>query len=447
VRCSFVHFGDVHLGTQQYDSLERLNDFGRAWIFACQYIAERRPDFAVCTGDLFNRFSINPITFDQAYSGLAILRDAGVPLVDVQGNHDRSRYGEAKTWIHTLADQGLLTHLDVRTSTDGPRLEPIAAGSRSGSYVEWAGCRIIGVRYLGASTERFLEALEPELDRLGRDTFTILVLHAGLEGIVPHLNAELSVNAVERLRDRIDYLALGHIHKHYSVGNLAFNGGSLETWASNEWGWNRGLLDVTVDTGRSPAVTFDLVDVPRRPFSIVRIDVGHHAEPETLLRACYDELQSERRRLQDARPVAIISLRGRLRFDASALPVNAIENMARQILDPVALPKVREDVEGREFVDEGGEEDDDRPVDRLALERQILQARFAQDERYASQAALLADVAAELKHRALDDESGQELLGTLRVLRAAPKDVTSSTPSKPLDVAAGLEAVAAEAST
>src|SRR6185312_5904709 len=79
VRCSFVHFGDVHLGTQQYDCPERLNDFARAWLFACQYIANARPDFAICTGDLFNRFTINPVTFDQAYSGLSMLREAGVP--------------------------------------------------------------------------------------------------------------------------------------------------------------------------------------------------------------------------------------------------------------------------------------------------------------------------------------------------------------------------------
>ena len=62
MRCSFVHFGDVHLGTQQYDCYERLNDFGKAWLWACEYIANARPDFAVCTGDLFNRFTINPAT-------------------------------------------------------------------------------------------------------------------------------------------------------------------------------------------------------------------------------------------------------------------------------------------------------------------------------------------------------------------------------------------------
>src|SRR5207249_2276473 len=147
----------------------------------------------VCTGDLFNRFTINPTTFDQAFAGLAMLREAGVPIVDVAGNHDRTRYGEGKSWLETFADQGLLTCLDVEIGADGiPTLRPVRVERRRGSFVEWSGCRIIGVRYLGASTERILQALEPEFERLDDGAFTILVLHAGVEGIVPHFNAELA---------------------------------------------------------------------------------------------------------------------------------------------------------------------------------------------------------------------------------------------------------------
>ncbi len=412
VRCSFVHFGDVHLGTQQYDSPERLNDFGRAWLYACEYVANAKPDFAICTGDLFNRFSINPITFDQAYSGLGILREAGVPIVDIQGNHDRARYGEAKTWLHSLADQGLLTHLDVSSTVDGPRLSRVPAGSHSGNFVEWGGCRVLGVRYLGASTERFLQSIEPELDRLGRDAFTILVLHAGLEGIIPGLNSELTVSGLERLRERVDYVALGHIHKHFAVGKLAYNGGSLETWAANEWGWSRGLLHVDVDTDRSSAVNFRIVNVPRRPFSIVRVDVDEFANPNALLQDVWTKVQDERRNLNADGPVVILSLRGRLRFDATSLPINKLEDLCRQVLDPIVL-QVREQFEGREFVDEE-QGLSDQPLDRGALERSILQARFAQDERYARSAAKLAGLATDLKERALRDDDGPTLLGALR---------------------------------
>ncbi|MGH2458454.1 MAG: metallophosphoesterase family protein [Chloroflexota bacterium] len=414
MRCSFVQFGDVHLGTQQYDCPERLNDFGRAWLFACEYVANARPDFAVCTGDLFNRFTINPVTFDQAYAGLAMLREAGVPIVDIQGNHDRTRYGEAKNWLDSFADQGLLTHLDVLTGPDGVRLRPVAPGQHRGSFVEWSGCRIVGVRYLGASTERVLQELNPRLGELGDDgAFTILVLHAGIEGQVPRVTAELTVEAIEPLREHVDYLALGHLHKHYTVSNLAYNGGSLETWALNEWGWERGLLHVEIDTSRPRPVSFRLIDVPRRPFVIVRLDVDQFEDPRALLRGCYERLERERARLAaDKPPVVFIDLKGRLRFGQEDLPINKLEDACREGFDPL-LVQIREDYGDRDFTTEGGV-DDEAPVDRQVLEHEILQAALARDERYAPYAAELATLAVDLKERALHGSDGRDLLERFR---------------------------------
>ena len=414
MRCSFVHFGDVHLGTQQYDCPERLNDFGRAWLFACEYIANARPDFAICTGDLFNRFTINPVTFDQAYSGLSMLREAGVPIVDIQGNHDRTRFGEAKNWLDSFADQGLLTHLDVVTGTEGVQLRPVERGTHHGSFVEWSGCRIVGMRYLGASTDRILPELASRIGQFGDDgAFTILVLHAGIEGMVPRVNAELTVDAVEPLREQIDYLALGHLHKHYTAANVAFNGGSLETWALNEWGWERGLLHVDVDTSRPRPVSFRLIDVPRRPFVIVQLDVNAYESPRALLRGCFERLERERARLlATQRPVVFISLRGRLRFGQQDLPINLLEEACRTNFDPLVV-QVREEYDNRDFVTEGGEDDED-PVDRLVLEQTILRARLAEDERYAPYAAQLAALASELKDRALHGADGRNLLETFR---------------------------------
>jgi exonuclease SbcD len=437
VRCSFVHFGDVHLGTQQYDSPERLNDFGRAWLFACEYIARERPDFAICTGDLFNRFTINPLTFDQALAGLRLVREADVPIVDIQGNHDRARYGESRTWLHTLADQGLLTYLDIGIDGGGIDLRRVGPGAHLGSFVEWSGCRITGARYLGASTERVLEGLAPELAALPRDgAFNILVLHAGLEGIIPNFNAELTVDAVERLRGQVDYVALGHIHKHYAIGNFVYNGGSLETWALNEWSWPRGLLHVEIDTTRANPITYRLIDVPRRPFCLMRVDVDDFSSPNALLHACLERLQRERARQTDERPVAILSLTGHLRFDQIDLPVNQLEEACRKILDPlVAL--VREQFDAREFTNEGGDESDEA-IDRPALERSIIQARLAADDRYAARAPVLARVAIELKDHALHDAPGDELLGVFR--RGISADVVAAPDVLEEPVAVGEEA-------
>ncbi len=413
MRCSFVQFGDVHLGTQQYDSAERLNDFGRAWLFACQYAVEHRPDFVICTGDLFNRFTINPVTFDQAYAGLSMLRDAGIPIVDVQGNHDRSRSGEGKSWLDSLAEHGLLTHLDLQIEADGVKLRPVSAPRHSGSFVEWANCRIFGLRYLGMSTERVLTMLRPEIEKLPRDgLFTILVLHAGLEGIVPHFNAELSTDALAQLHECVDYVALGHIHKHYTVGNYAFNGGSLETWALNEWEWDRGLLHVEVDTSREPPVTARLVSVPKRPFCRLRFDVSNYDDPASLQRAYWEMLEREERKRPSQAPVVVLDLIGRLRFHRGDLPINKLEDAAQAKLRPLVL-RVLERYDLNEFeTDREGE--DEEPIDRAILEKQVLQARLAEDARFAPHAEKLARLALVLKERALQGDDGPRLVETLR---------------------------------
>lgn len=423
MRASFIHFGDIHLGTLQYNSLERLRDFGIAWHYACEYAARAKPDFVICTGDLFNRFTINPITYDQAHAGLSILRQAGIPIVDIQGNHDRARYGEPHNWLQTLAKLGLLTYLDIEANAGGMSLRPVPREGHVGSYVEWAGCRIIGVRYLGTSTEKVLENLHPQLERLRDGLFTILVLHGGVAGIIPNFNAELSAQAIDQLRGLVDYVALGHIHKYYAVGSLAHNAGSLETWALNEWGWDRGLLEVTVDTDASPVVSTRLVPVPRRPFCVIKIDVDDYATPRDLLRGCQDRLLAAARQEWSARPVAVLTLHGRLRFDQTSLPVNQIEEAMHSVLDPL-VASVRERYE----IGEGGiiGDSEEGLLTRDVLERMVLRARLAEDERYAPHAEQLAAIAITLKDQALRGEGGGPLLETLRSgLREIPRTLVT----------------------
>ena len=283
-----------------------------------------------------------------------------------------------------------------------------------------------------------MQALEPELRRLRADErFTILVLHAGLEGIVPNFNAELTAGGLERLRGLVDYVALGHIHKNYAVGNFAFNAGSLETWALNEWAWERGLLHVQIDTEKSPVATVERIDVPRRRFILMRVDVGQYETPAALLRECFERLQQEQRRSSGDHPVAVITLHGRLKFDAQDVPINLIENACRQILDPLVC-QVREQYDSREFIDEGTF-DDDEIIDRAAIERDVLRARFANDARYASSAAGLAKLTTQLKEQALQANDGEELLKLLRAgLEIIRADSTMPTLHAPEVQANGL---------
>src|SRR5207244_9387445 len=92
---------------------------------------------------------------------------------------------------------------------------------------------------------------------------------------------------------------------------------------------------------------------------------------------------------------------------------------------------VREQYVLRDFVTDGTDDPDDL-VDRAVLERQIIRARLAEDERYAPRAAGLAKLAIELKERALRDGEGPGLLQVLRTglenLGEFASDETNGTP-------------------
>ena len=82
----------------------------------------------------------------------------------------------------------------------------------------------------GHVIEELHEDIEP-----GPDGYTILMMHAGLEGQVPHLHGGLTHGQIEPLHRSVDYLALGHIHKRLlNEYDWVFNPGSTETNSMEE---------------------------------------------------------------------------------------------------------------------------------------------------------------------------------------------------------------------
>ena len=79
------------------------------------YAIQHRVDFVLVAGDLFERSTLDPVTFDQVLFGLEDLKRARIPLVDIAGNHDRARYGQGRAWVESLGLHGFLYYLDAAT--------------------------------------------------------------------------------------------------------------------------------------------------------------------------------------------------------------------------------------------------------------------------------------------------------------------------------------------
>jgi len=413
LKASFLHLGDVHLGHEQYGRRERAEDFARAFHYAVEYALRNGVDFVAVAGDLFERSTLDPVTFDQTLSGLKQLMEAGVPLVAIAGNHDRARYGQDMAWLESLGRQGFLFYLDA-VEPEGIRLTRRTSFEGPGGYLEINGIRIAGMRYLGASTARAVEELAAQLKALDTSThpYTVVLLHAGLDGVVPNFRAELTYDQLAPLRNVADYVALGHIHQHYVREDWAYNPGSLETWNAGEVGWERGFLHVEVDTSKEPKHTARLVQPPRRPFLRYRLEVEPCGSPQHLLELLQRSAAEWARETRGGpKPVVHLTLAGRLRFDRRDLDLGVLESALAEALQPLVV-QVRDQTDETAFEvrtpEEGG------TLDRAALEAEVLRQLFANDDRRVHKASGWARLAQSLKLGALSKEDPARLADLVR---------------------------------
>ncbi len=229
---------DIHLGYRQYGSEERALDFAQAFKKAFELAEKERVDFVIISGDLFHKRSeMDPITLAQA---TFVLEKAKFPVIVVEGNHDSSYFKERYTWIDYLSQKGYLINLKPRFDSGTIIIDEWDGDS--GAYIDLKDVRIYGMKYYGALTERVLDEYLPKIKR---DGFTIFTSHFGIEG---YLNIYGCINSAKlhKYRNKIDYVALGHIHKKY-VEDFIFNPGSLESCDQNEFNFEKGVFIVECD--------------------------------------------------------------------------------------------------------------------------------------------------------------------------------------------------------
>ena len=411
----FLHTADIHLGYQQYNSKERFNDFGRAFLHVVGQAREEKADFVLLAGDFFEKRTVDPLAMRQAVEGLRDLQDAGIPVIAVEGNHERAHYRDQLSWLEFLDGIGLLILLNVRVRDGKLHLDPYSP-EEGGAYVDLpGGVRVYGLKYYGAATERVLALFQEALSGLDgpRPAYSILLMHAGLEGILPRCSGAVSRRAVEPLRPSFDYLALGHIHKPYNIDGWIYNPGSLETWAMDEVAWSdRGYYVVDLATRSAVAHQARLVPTPRRHFERLRVSVETCPSPE----AVYDAVRAHLSRLQlppsGLSPVVELTLEGTLSFDRLQLDLGYVETLAREALDPllVRIQNVTVPTEFEVNVRQG--------TNRAEIEHQVLCELIERDGRYRASADAWAQVAIDLKRMALEGNSPEAILSHLRRKRA-----------------------------
>ncbi len=232
------HCADIHLGRRRLDGRLPDSDFADAFAWLAGEAITGKADAFLLAGDLFDRPQVEPHHLRQAQTTLQRLRDAAVPVIAIEGNHDRAfLHSFAATWLDFLADDGLLRLLKPRFDAGGAILD--------GACLDLGGLRFVGAGYLGAATphkvRQILERLEP-----GRDH--VMLLHAGPDYFVGE-GGGFSTDDLRGIRERVRYLALGHIHKPMLHGGWACNPGSPENCELREAAYDHDRSGAAVPRG------------------------------------------------------------------------------------------------------------------------------------------------------------------------------------------------------
>ena len=407
----FIHVADIHLGYQQYGCQERFNDFSQVFLYIVEQAIEQQVNFLLVAGDLFEKRTVDPLAMRVAVEGLNKLREANIPVIAVEGNHERAHYRDQYSWVDFLNGLGYLSLLNPRFEKGTAILEP--HGDEGGAYVDLpGGVRIYGLKYFGASTSKVFGLFADALAEMNHSQiqFIIVMAHAGLEGQLPRYSGTLTHNDLAPLQEHVDYLALGHIHKPYAVDGWIYNPGSPETWSIEEVAWpERGFYVVDILPNSKPSHQARLIPTPRRPYHRLRLEVDTLTEPNAVYDAVGKLLKRELGGIsREPAPVVELTLRGVLPFNRFDLDLDYVKDLVDEAYSPL-LARVRNMTTPADF-----EVTVDVEASRPELERAIVRELLERDARYRPAAEAWTRIALEVKRLALEDSTPEAVIDYLR---------------------------------
>lgn len=438
MKASFIHIADTHLGYEQYGVRERFNDFSRAFWDIIDDALYREVDFLVIAGDLFHKRAIDALTLIHAIEGLKKLKAKGVPVIAIEGNHDRSYYREGISWLQFLCHEQYLKLLIPRMRDGAPVIARWEQSTMAGSHVDILDgkVRVYGLPWQGASTVRTIEGMAQALEAAREEEeaagieYRLLMMHTGLDGVVPRVQGLPTMSQFQLLRPHVDYLALGHVHKPFEFHDWMYNPGSTETCGAEEAAWeDRGYYFVEIDSNNlaqsngadAPALKHRATHLTskRRPFARLEVRVDGLGEPNEIYNRLEISCRRERSRYEgDAlRPLVQVQLTGTLAFDVGALDIAYMEKLVYEHMEPL-YARIENNTNDRDYIPEGGELDGRDRSTWHELERHIFEDLVSRDSRYLVHREQWSQTLADLKRMALEKEDPAEIAQFLRNKRA-----------------------------
>jgi DNA repair exonuclease SbcCD nuclease subunit len=234
--------GDAHLGRSYYSYTtpdgfnQRERDFEDSFAKAVELALAQSPDLVVWLGDIFDHPRPTYRSYRIAQRALVRIRDHGVPLAVITGNHDTPRLPGTGSPYSALAD-----------------LFPEVRFAHRMCYERFVfpGLVVHAVPQM-LTVDATLDALaEARLSR-STDATNLLLTHPRVPQVEPH-HADINEIEVDAglLKSSADLALLGHYHFHTKVDNGIWYAGSTDTFSyADDPEVPKGIVVLDTDTGQ-----------------------------------------------------------------------------------------------------------------------------------------------------------------------------------------------------
>src|SRR3989344_2783017 len=247
-----LHFSDIHIGMENYSKLDpetglstRFLDFMKTFDFIVETALNEKVDAVIFAGDAYKTRDPNPTQQRGFGEHIKKISKAGIPVILVVGNHDTpNASGKANTL-------DIYSALEIDNVFVSRKPELLNISTKSGNL------QIVTLPWLHKDDYKKVgDQLKNLYDKIKSDSPAIILSHVEVEGASFGSEKGMAIAndvtvPLPLIQDkRLNYVALGHIHKHQvlSKNPLVVYAGSPHRIDFGEEKEDKGIILVEINS-------------------------------------------------------------------------------------------------------------------------------------------------------------------------------------------------------
>ncbi|MDP6548590.1 MAG: exonuclease SbcCD subunit D [Dehalococcoidia bacterium] len=312
-----LHFSDLHIGVENYGRIDpetglstRLGDFLASLDRVVEYALTRDIDLVLLAGDAYKGRDPSQTHQREFAKRLARLSEANIPAFLLVGNHDLPNAVSRATAVEIFSTLrvphvciGANLQIYTVSTPAGPVQVLAVPWPRRSTMVSREESRGLSIEKVREEIQdRMTAAIESRVRQLDPEVPAILAGHVTVNGATLGTERSMMLGqdhvllASALALPQVDYVALGHIHKHQVLRTgppMVVYSGSLQRVDFSEEGDEKGFCVVELDPAAPQGkrlVDFKFERLEARPFVTVDVKLASgSSEPpdptEAVLRA------------------------------------------------------------------------------------------------------------------------------------------------------------------